>query len=244
MLIKRLDGVFVTCPLGLGDLIVCTGMFIELAKKHKFCIVPVKKSNELSLKSLLGHTSNIYITSFKDSLSIALMQRQSRIVKSLGLKTIELGYFGKNWLGNTKKKFDEQMYNQAEVDFSYRWINFHPMRDNKKEMEFFDSFGVEKGKYAFIHEDKTRGMVIDRSLIDSSLTILESNPKYVKNSITDYMYLIENAAEIHTIESSFAALVESMNISNPKFAHRYARLKVVLDPRVEFTYKSDWVILN
>jgi hypothetical protein len=237
-------GVFVTAMLGLGDLIVCLGIFQELSKKHNFCVVPVTKSYQRSLRSLLGQNSNIYISSFIDSKANALLLRQRQVMSALGSNVVDLGFFGKNWLEDTNKKFDEQMYDQAGVDFKYRWKNFAPLRNYENEQKLFNSYGVEKGKYAFLHEDTSRGMVINRNFVDPTLKIVESNPKYSRNSITDYMYLLENAGEIHTIESSFAALIESMQLNVLKFTHRYARLKVVKNPSVQFTYKSDWVILN
>ena len=61
-----------------------------------------------------------------------------------------------------------------------------------------------------------------------------------KFSFFDYLKIIENASEIHCIESSFAALIESLEYSIPKYAHRYARPEAKNDFRHEFTYRSNW----
>jgi hypothetical protein len=172
------------------------------------------------------------------------MLRQRQIIKTLGLDVVDLGFFGKNFLESTTLNFDEQMYAQAGVDFDLRWKTFDPIRNHNKERQIFDSYGVNPGEYIFLHEDPTRYMVINRSLIQSKLKVVQPSPKYVKHSITDYMLLIENAAEVHTIESSFGALIDSMDITVPKFAHRYARQKVVNNPRIAFTYKNAWVVLE
>ncbi len=238
------NGVFVTTFHGLGDHIVCAGIYRELAKRYKFCIVPTKKMYAASLGSLLGSASNIYISPFIDAHSNGLMLRQRQITKFFGTSVVDLGFFGSNFLESKILNFDEQMYAQANVNFEMRWTTFDPIRNHDKERKVFESYGVNPGEYIFLHEDSTRNFVINRKIINSKLKVVQPSPKYSTNSITDYMLLIENAAEVHTIESSFGALIESMNIEIPKYAHRYARRKVVNNPRTAFTYKNNWVVLS
>jgi hypothetical protein len=237
-------GVFITTLHGLGDHIVCLGIYRELAKRYKFCIVPTSKTYSASLDSLLGSASNIFISSFMDSHSNGLMLRQRQIIKTFGLDVVDLGFFGRNFLKSQTLNFDEQMYIQAGVDFEMRWKAFDPIRNDDKERKIFESYNVNPGEYIFLHEDSTRNLVVNRDLIHSKLRIVKPAPEYSKHSITDYMLLIENAAEIHTIESSFGALIESMNVAVPKYAHRYARRKVVDNPRTAFTYKTAWEVLE
>jgi len=197
-----------------------------------------------SLKSLVGFNEHIYISPFIDSHSNGLMLRQRQIVKLFALDIVDLGFFGRNFLESETLNFDEQMYAQAGVDFNARWDSFNPTRNQEKEIDIFASYNVKPGEYIFLHEDQTRDIVIDRTLIKSTLKIVQPTPTHAKNSITDYMLLIENAAEIHTIESSFGALIESMNVAVPKYSHRYARQKVVDNPRTAFTYRTAWEVLE
>ena len=39
----------------------------------------------------------------------------------------------------------------------------------------------------------------------------------------DYCYLIENAKEVHTIESSFQFMIDSLELNSENYAHRYPR---------------------
>jgi hypothetical protein len=55
--------------------------------------------------------------------------------------------------------------------------------------------------------------------------------------------IIENSFEIHCIESSFSAFIEMLDLSIPKFAHRYARPEAKNDFCHEYTYKSAWQIV-
>lgn len=236
-------GVYITTFHGLGDHIVCSGIYRELAKRYRFCIVPTKKMYAASLECLLGSASNIFVTPFVDAHSNGLMLRQRQITKMFGLDVVNLGFFGRDFLESQTHNFDEQMYAQAAVDFELRWETFDPIRNNDKEKEIFESYNVNPGEYIFLHEDSTRDLVINRDLIQSKLRVVQPSPEYSKHSITDYMLLIENAAEVHTIESSFGALIESMDLDIPRYAHRYARQKVVNNPRTAFTYKKPWVVL-
>ena len=140
-------------------------------------------------------------------------------------------------------KFDENFYRQASVDFLHRWESFQISRNTDREKKVFETYSVKKGGYVFLHEDVHRGFVIDRSLINTTLPIVspKTNSHY---RFVDYLMLIENAAEIHCIESSFAALIEGMQINVPKIAHRYSRPEAKSNPRMEFTYNAAWKIEN
>jgi hypothetical protein len=85
-------------------------------------------------------------------------------------------------------------------------------------------------------------VAVKRILSDVSNIIITPN-KLLKNSnFFNYGYVLENAAEIHCIESSFAALIEILDIRVPKYVHRYARPEAANDFHHEFTYKSTWNI--
>jgi hypothetical protein len=59
----------------------------------------------------------------------------------------------------------------------------------------------------------------------------------------DYRLIIENALEIHCIESSFSVFVDNLLLDNLKVAHRYARPEARDDFKHEFTYMAQWKIL-
>ena len=92
-----------------------------------------------------------------------------------------------------------------------------------------------------MHEDASRDFTIDRNLIGTDLPIVtpDSESSFL---LTNYAAVIENATEVHCIESSFSALVESLNPQGKKFAHRYARPEAKNDYRYEYTYKSEWSV--
>ena len=73
--------------------------------------------------------------------------------------------------------------------------------------------------YIFIHEDAR--FKLDRSKLPSDIRII-SPEDTLTPCICDYAKLIENAKEVHCIESSFTFMIDLMGL-NKFVAHRYAR---------------------
>ena len=140
-------------------------------------------------------------------------------------------------------RFDESFYAQSGLSLELRWNNFVIQRNDIKEQLLYSRLVVNE-PYIFLHEDRSRNFIIDRKLINNKLQIVEPIPQCDDFSIFDYLKIIENAAEIHVIESSFAHLIESVEVQGERFAHRYARPYVMDDFRQQPTYRHDWNILT
>jgi hypothetical protein len=89
---------------------------------------------------------------------------------------------------------------------------FKVVRDLEREQRVFESFGLKKGEYVFVHESKDRGR-----LITSTMNLPVFNPddhyKDVPNMF-DYLTIIQNAKEVHCITSSYAMLIELTEIGD------------------------------
>ena len=94
-------------------------------------------------------------------------------------------------------------------------------RDSKREIDLFNKMNITPNDYIFIHEDIDRGMNINHKLINDK-KIVKSNISYT-NNIIDYLTILENAKEIHCIDSSFLFLIDSFNFKAKLYNHRYAR---------------------
>jgi hypothetical protein len=141
-------------------------------------------------------------------------------------------------------RFDHNFYHQAGVDFECRWTSFSAPRDIEKEEELFRLLNCGEAPYLFVHEDERRKFVINRKLLPGGLRIIEPTADHTIYNLIDYRKVIEHACEIHVIESSFAAYIESLTSTGPLFAHRYARPETYHDYRYEFTYKKLWKIFD
>ena len=164
------------------------------------------------------------------------------ISRTLPIEIVGIGSYGDNFFPKGVR-FDQNFYDQAVINFDFRWSKFEVPRNHKRESEIFRILGCDSGPYIFLHEDKSREFIIDRKRIDSKLRVVEPVTGLSQFSLFDYRKVLEEASEIHLIESSFAAFAESINLTQKLYAHRYARGHALYDFRHEFTYRSNWNVL-
>ena len=173
------------------------------------------------------------------------METIGEILKKFKFEIVKLGYFGKNFRTNPNLRCDENFYLQANVPHAYRWDKFNFERNYEKENRLKELLVTSNEPYIFIHEDPKRKFIIERKYFNSDLKIV--SPRIDLSSqftIFDYLSIIENATEIHCIESSFSILLDNINLPLSKFIHRYARPEAKFDYTYEFTYRSQWMIFK
>jgi len=98
----------------------------------------------------------------------------------------------------------------------------------------FKKLITTKEPNAFILEDPARGYFIYTSYINPKLKVIKNDKKY---SIFDFGLIIENATEIHLIESVFRHVTENLCTKNIKlFLHDFRKGAVNL-----LTNKNRWI---
>jgi len=149
---------------------------------------------------------------------------------------IEIG-FGKREL--REKYFDRDFYRIANVPFDYRWENFFVKRNYEAENKLFEALGLLQKEYVFIHDDPTRGFIIDKKYIANK------NIKIVKphktNNIFEWCQVLENAKEIHCIDSSFRLIADSLKLKTAELFFHYSYINK--DKRYISSSKYDWKII-
>ena len=239
------DRIFIMCHQGLGDHILCAGIYREYAKIYGLCVIPVTQKNYKTVCEMLKDVPNIKLIKYRSEIWNLRMLAHRSFLSKLGFKVLNLGTYGSKFFEDLSKKLDANYYDQAKLPLGIRWSSFYVERNLVREEELFNLLGCENEKYIFVHDDPSRGFILRQELIPSEYKIIKPDLKLIeKYSFFDYLKIIENASEIHCIESSFVALIESFEIQVPKFAHRYARPEAKNDPRHEFTYRSDWTIVS
>jgi hypothetical protein len=163
-----------------------------------------------------------------------------RIMQLSRIQVIKLGYFGNNFKLDPEKFTDQSMYEQAQIDWSSRWRDFHFVRNLSKANSLFSSLGLAHGEYILVHEDKEREMKIKDEYLGNQYRIIRIEKK-MGYHIFDYVNVIEAAAEIHCIESSFAHFIDSIS-EGPEllFLHTYARPDVKMMKSNQISYKRNW----
>lgn len=236
------DVVYLLPQQGLGDHLICIGIYNELSHKYQKVLLPVIRTYSATMSQMLSHLTNIEVISYRSDLLVASILNHSKLLQKRGIPTIALGVWPSIQNTFSDLQFDMQMYKQAGLDFDARWSSFRVSRNHEKEELLYRELDCGSEPYIFLHEDTKRGFLIDRGKVNPELKVVTPlNPN--RYSILDYRLVIERAQEIHCIESSFAALIEGLLLNVKKFAHRYARPEVLNSPLRAFTYRSDWNII-
>lgn len=117
--------------------------------------------------------------------------------------------------------FDKAFYSLVGLNFSIRFDKFYFLRDRGRELEVFKKLNPKKEKYIFVHDDPSRGFTINMNKIKTNYKIIRNDKKY---KIFDYLFLLENAEEIHLMQSSFKDMINSFKIEKTViYQHDYVR---------------------
>jgi hypothetical protein len=113
----------------------------------------------------------------------------------------------------------QQIYENFDIPFKMRYLDFKLPKDIPGQDELYDSLTEGNNDYVLVHRyasDHPQGIPIDiqsyrkeRGLPDRK--IIEITEGQTENMLA-YKKLIENAAEIHCIASSFFNLVDSISM--------------------------------
>jgi hypothetical protein len=201
--------IYIYHHLGLGDHIICNGIVRYFKQSYDVVYVFSKPHNYENLKYMYRDDNNIIILPIGEDYDVNLY------IENNGLqdKVIRVGFDKLSSCGN--QTFDECFYSTMNLDFKMRYDYFKLDRDINLEKEIYNKLNPDNTPYIFIHGN------VDRNKIRNDLKIIENPIEY---KIFDLLYLIENATEVHLMESSIKCLVNSMEFVKPKFYyHRYIR---------------------
>lgn len=213
---------------GMGDLIICNAIFRYFGERHSVVIVPVKYGYFDSATYMLRDAPSILVVPARSN------KEASHLVNTFRASGPVL-FIGNQGVNYRREDFDRSFYEQVGLPFETRWSGFKLVRDASVELE------APEQPYAFLHDDPSRGLTIDRSKPCFS-GLPERVPTVgVTQNIFAWLPTILAAAEIHCIDSSCALLVDSLQIDRSVrlYLHRYARLAITIP-----TYRLHWQYLT
>jgi len=223
--------------MGLGDHIICNAIVRHLAKDD-IVIVPVKRYYETSVKFMYSDDPKIKVAPFADD---AETDRYCRFMERQGLKVIWNGMVGsakKVW-EKSVRQWDQKFYEQMNLDFNLRWGNFKLPKNSCdwKKLFHLKFPGVVPEDFIFVHHTSSMGVKkIQEDLLRSKYKFIP-DITYTDN-IFDYVGLLENAREIHCINSSFLCLADSLHLKAELHFHASAQDLDFNSP----TLRSPWII--
>ena len=214
--------------LGLGDHIICAGLINYLSETFKNIHLPVKKHNAENIRHLFSHLQNVHIFNIEKNEG----KEVDDYAKKNNLPVLKLGF------EKMKDPFDMSFYKQIKLPYSISYDYFHLVNDKKQEKNLKDFvlnfYNISNSKFILIHNET--------SLMKYDLRIQNSNSAYVSKesdkfgNIFLYKRLIEDAEEIHCVNSSFLHLVERVE-TNAKLYYHQTRFGPL-------SLKKDWKVLK
>lgn len=194
--------------LGLGDHFDCHGMVRYMLKNFDFEKVYVfSKSNYFNMiEYMYKDEDNIEVVKIDKDLN-EYEQVNSFLKDKPSLHFLRVGFdkypAGREVLDN--KNCWEYFYEQVQIPHSIRTDYFYVERDKDAENELFKELNPENKPYIFVHDDPDRGYEIDMTKLTNDYHVIRNNN--TKN-IFHFIKVLEDAQEIHCMESSFKSLID------------------------------------
>jgi 2-desacetyl-2-hydroxyethyl bacteriochlorophyllide A dehydrogenase len=134
---------------------------------------------------------------------------------------------------------DRAFYLMAGVPFEEKVSKFYFERNPEQEKILLSRLNPDNLPYIFVHDDASRGLNMDMSKIRDDLLVIRPTQGF---RLFDYLGVIENAEEVHVMESCFQTIIDLQNYNkNNIYLHKYIRnYGGVLFP--EQTH--DYIIIN
>ncbi len=200
--------------LGLGDHIINNGMVRHFYKQYGSISLFAYKHNVKNVQYMYRDLDNLQVIGVESDAQTDLY------ISKNNLDCIKIG-FDKLSGVMPDLPFDKAFYKLAGLDFSVRFDEFYFERDLEKEQEVLNTLNPTGEKFVFIHDDASRGFSIDMSRVKTEYKIIMNDKRF---NVFDYITLIENAEEIHFMQSSFKELMCSYKLEKPiLYQHNYIR---------------------
>lgn len=203
-----MERLYIHHHLGLGDHLDCNGMvryILEHSDHDKVAVF--SKSNYFGMID--------YMYRDTDAIEVIKISKDDeygdvqRAVEETGGRLLVIGhqfYPGKQAELSQDKNCWEFFYEQVQVPYEVRYEYFHVKRDEEEEQRVFDKLNPNNEPYIFIHEDAARGFLLNRDhFINKNLKVIEND---VTENIFHFTKILEDAQEIHCMESSFKTLID------------------------------------
>lgn len=220
----------VATHLGLGDALVQNGLVRVLAKANDKVVFPCKHGYFGTIQQLFSDVSNVRVLRLAHDGAEAddELRELAREAERTHYRTLRLGMYSREKF--EREKWSTEFYRQSRVPEKERWAEFKLPRFSK------DEYPPPAGDYIFVHDDIARKAIIPRDRVTPGRLV---RPDKNRSNILDYCALIEQAAEVHCIDSCFAILADYLTKPEiRRVRHYYCK------PTIPPVYRQKWEILR
>ena len=187
--------------LGLGDHIVCHGLVRHYCKQFDTVYLFVKPHNHDNVQYMYNDLENLKLIAGDDTYANNYISKVTKYLK-IGFNAV------------TDVPWDIAFYKQVGLDFNLSWDLFHIRRDLGREQEAYRVLNPNNKPYIFVHGHSI-GQTIPKVQIEHDL-IIGPDARF---KFFDFISILENAEEVHCVNSSFLHLVDRIKTNGKLFYH-------------------------
>lgn len=220
----------------LGDHFICNGIAHQYTKQCETLHIPCSESNYETVNSLYSDFDNIVVHPMKFQSPIskhevdALAAKEGWVVTRIGFEKVYYRRFHRHnspGIEGIPVNFDRQFYEEADLLYRKRYEDFHLPKEIPGVDEVYDKLVGDVEEYIVLHKNSSlRGdypvelWSWREGKFDKNIKVIEIRKGQTSNMLS-YMKVIENAKEIHCVDSSFFCLVDSVspNLKGELFYH-------------------------
>lgn len=221
-----INALYIFHHLGLGDHLICNGLVRYLLK--------TKSPDHINLAVKARNLSNVE-RMYRDESRIRFIvaDEPNDFLRSIdgNAELIRIGFENCN-----HSEFDVGFYHQIGVDFSVRWSHWYCERDYKQEFKVLEELNLPED-FVLVN-DSCSGGRYDLN-VQSEMPIVYFSKLQSETSIFDWTAVIEKAKEIHTVDSSFLHLVNSIEHTTDRLFYHNVR-----PPFYKIRLTPNWTVLE
>lgn len=236
--------VFIHHHLGMGDHIMCNGLVRSLLNDGAYyteVYVFAKSKNAQRVSRMFDDDTRIRIIPIPEGENEITFV--NGVVYKYGIVDfIRCGFGAIENLTSAGliSNFDEAFYVGAGIPFEMKWSKFKLRRDRQEEQRVVNKLNPDGVQFMFVHDDPSRGFVINPHNPNNLLVI--------KNDISEDLFnmigVLENASEIHCMESSISNLIEFLSsVTCPLYMHKSVRTDSNGNSCNAISKQKNWILV-
>jgi hypothetical protein len=259
---------FIVHMLGLGDHISYNGLIRRLLIDHNLdCIyVGAWPQYYSSVQRMFSDDPRIIVVNISSGAEYHYIREYFKQIKPshwylLGhtilpgqpfedLVTPDTKYYQISW-GELREIYPyghRNYYEYLNIDWKHRFISCYFNRNIPEETRVFNKLNPNHEEYIFVQDDGRRGFSLDMNIVQK----YSGNYKIIYNDTTENLFdmymILQNAKQIHLMESSVRCLIETIPMENGEFyLHHYIRNseRLVYDDNIcPIETRKPWVVLQ
>jgi hypothetical protein len=209
----------------LGDHFICNGIAHQYAKQCDVLHIPCQEHNYETVNSLYSDFDNIIVHPMKFQSPVS-KQEVDEWAMSEGWDVTRIGfekvYYRRFHRVNSpgieyiSVNFMRQFYEEAGILFKERYDSFHLPQNIPDTDEVYEKLVGDTERYIVVHKNSSASSDYPIELwswrsgkFNKNIKIIEIQKGQTDNMLS-YMKVIQNAEEIHCVDSAFCCLVDSV----------------------------------